>query len=132
MAPSALIDSFDWDDDVSEMTSLAMSYPNEPGTIQISNHSYTYIAGWSDSYSPPRWYGTWGYRESDNFGQYSFPSRQQETTGPTMHHRQVRISNITTMAGKPKHTTQIMTPGTMIGITAVSIQSPWLAMPRTL
>lgn len=72
MAPSALIDSYDWDDDVSEMTSRAMSYPNEPDKIQVSNHSYGYACGWEDSYSPPRWYGTWGYgyRESDYFGQY--------------------------------------------------------------
>ena len=39
MAPSALLDSYEWNDDVSEMTSRAMSYPNEPGKIQFSNHS---------------------------------------------------------------------------------------------
>ncbi|MFA5238758.1 MAG: S8 family serine peptidase [Phycisphaerae bacterium] len=70
MAPSVLIDSYEWDDDVSETTSRAMSYPNEPGKIQVSNHSYGYICGWENNYSPPRWYGTWGYRESDYFGQY--------------------------------------------------------------
>jgi len=72
MAPSILIDSYEWNDDVSEMTSRAMSYPNEPGTIQASNHSYGYISGWEHSFTPPRWYGTWGYgyRESDYFGIY--------------------------------------------------------------
>ncbi|MFZ0035426.1 MAG: S8 family serine peptidase [Sedimentisphaerales bacterium] len=72
MAPSVLIDSYDWTDDISEMTSRAMSYPNEPDKIQVSNHSYGYVAGWDNSSSPPRWYGTWGYgyRESDYFGQY--------------------------------------------------------------
>jgi len=70
MAPSVLIDSYEWNDDVSEMTSRAMSYPNEPDKIQASNHSYSYICGWEHGYSPPRWYGTWGYRESDYFGIY--------------------------------------------------------------
>ncbi|MBA7614420.1 hypothetical protein ES703_21684 [subsurface metagenome] len=73
MAPSVLIDSYEWNNDVSEMTSRAMSYPNEPDKIQVSNHSYGYICGWEHSFSPPRWYGTWrrGYRESDYFGIYS-------------------------------------------------------------
>jgi len=70
MAPSLLLDSYDWTDDISEMTSRAMSYANEPETIQISNHSYGYAAGWEYSFSPPRWYGTWGNRESDIFGMY--------------------------------------------------------------
>ena len=72
MAPSVLIDSYEWTSDVSETTSRAMSYPNEPGKIQVSNHSYGYICGWENSSSPPRWYGTWGsgVRESDYFGQY--------------------------------------------------------------
>jgi subtilisin family serine protease len=72
MAPSVLIDSYEWTSDVSEMTSRAMSYPNEPDKIQVSNHSYGYACGWEHSYSPPRWYGTWGegYRESDYFGIY--------------------------------------------------------------
>jgi subtilisin family serine protease len=71
MAPSVLIDSYEWTGDVSEMTSRAMSYPNEPGKIQLSNHSYGYICGWEFGFSPPRWYGTWGERESDFFGIYS-------------------------------------------------------------
>jgi hypothetical protein len=70
MAPSVLIDSYEWTNDVGEMTSRAMSYPNEPDKIQVSNHSYSYIAGWEHGYSPPRWYGTWGDRESDYFGIY--------------------------------------------------------------
>ena len=70
MAPSVLIDSYEWTSDVSEMTSRAMSYPHEPDKIQLSNHSYSYICGWEHSFSPPRWYGTWGNRESDYFGIY--------------------------------------------------------------
>jgi hypothetical protein len=71
MAPRVNIDSYEWTSDTAEMTSRAMSYPQEPGTIQVSNHSYSYISGWESSFSPPRWYGTWGNRESDNFGIYN-------------------------------------------------------------
>ncbi|MHC4501492.1 MAG: S8 family serine peptidase, partial [Planctomycetota bacterium] len=70
MAPRVLIDSYEWDADLSEMTSRAMSYPGEPDKIQMSNHSYGYICGWEHGFSPPRWYGTWGNRESDYFGIY--------------------------------------------------------------
>lgn len=75
MAPSALINSYEWNNDVSEMTSRAMSYPNEPGKIQLSNHSYGYICGWDvgswSGSSGPHWFGTWGERESDYFGIYA-------------------------------------------------------------
>ena len=70
MAPSVLIDSYEWNDDISEMTSRAMSYPNEPNKIQLSNHSYGNVCGWENAFSPPRWFGTWGNRESDYFGIY--------------------------------------------------------------
>jgi len=70
MAPAVLIDSYEWNDDLSEMASRAMSYPNEPNAIQLSNHSYGYACGWDNSISPPHWYGTWGYRECDYFGKY--------------------------------------------------------------
>ena len=76
MAPEAFLDSYDWNSDVTEMTSRAMSYPDEPGTLQVSNHSYGYSCGWETSYNPPRWFGTWssGVRESDSFGQYDSKS----------------------------------------------------------
>ena len=71
MAPRVTIDSYEWNYDLAEMASRGMSYPGEPGTIQISNHSYGYVAGWVDDVTP-LWYGTWGagYRESDYFGIY--------------------------------------------------------------
>lgn len=77
MAPSVLIDAYEWTDDLAEMTSRAMSYPNEPGKIQASNHSYTYICGWetgdfSGTYGP-HWFGSYqkkDWHESDYFGQY--------------------------------------------------------------
>ncbi|MCJ7692450.1 MAG: S8 family serine peptidase [Sedimentisphaerales bacterium] len=71
MAPNALIDSYEWNSDASEMASRAMTYPHEPGTIQISNHSYGFIIGWENSFLPPRWYGIWGQREDALFGMYN-------------------------------------------------------------
>jgi hypothetical protein len=59
------------DSDESEMTGRGMSYSGEPGTLSVSNHSYGINSGWDDSTSPPRWYGEWGYRESDYFGKYT-------------------------------------------------------------
>jgi len=70
MAPNVFIDSYDWDNDTAEMTARAMSYASEPGTIQVSNHSYGYACGWDTATSPPHWYGTWGYRECEYFGAY--------------------------------------------------------------
>jgi len=45
MAPGAQIDSYDWTNDLGEMTGRAMALPGEAGKIQISNHSYVYAAG---------------------------------------------------------------------------------------
>ncbi|MHC4719435.1 MAG: S8 family serine peptidase, partial [Planctomycetota bacterium] len=77
MAPSVLLDCYEWTSDVAEMTSRAMSYPNEPDKIQVSNHSYAYACGWeTGSYSGsygPHWFGTYqkkDWHESDYFGQY--------------------------------------------------------------
>jgi hypothetical protein len=72
MAPSVSLDSYNWNLDEAEMAARGMSYANEPGTLQISNHSYAIVCGWEDSYSPPRWVGAWStwVRESDLFGQY--------------------------------------------------------------
>ena len=66
MAPDVNIDSYDWDKDTSEMTGRAASYPNEPNTIYLSNHSYVIITGWFGD----EWYGVWGEPEDRNFGRY--------------------------------------------------------------
>ncbi len=70
MASSARIESYDFDEDLAEVALLAMSYANEPGKIQVSNHSYGWVAGWDYSGFFPAWHGTWGARESDLFGRY--------------------------------------------------------------
>lgn len=71
MAPDVDIDSYDWNNDQAEMVSRAMSSPGESDKIQVSNHSYGFTSGWDYGTVPPRWYGTWGNLESDNFGIYS-------------------------------------------------------------
>ncbi len=73
MAPSARLDAYDMQNDLPGMTDRAMALPGEEGKIQISNHSYGFLAGWANHFDPVRWYGTWssGVRESDFFGRYS-------------------------------------------------------------
>ncbi len=75
MAPNVDIDSYDWNDDVAEMADAAMSFAGEAGKIQVSNHSYGTTSGWSEDNGEWTWYGTWGDRESDNFGQYDEDAR---------------------------------------------------------
>ena len=75
MAPAARVLSYDFDDDLAEATLLAMSTAGETGTIQVSNHSYGWVCGWDYSSRIPRWYGTWGTRESDMFGNYDGSAR---------------------------------------------------------
>ncbi|MEI6971742.1 MAG: S8 family serine peptidase [bacterium] len=69
MAPAVLIDAYDWVDDLAEMASRAMADAAETNMLQISNHSYGPSSGWTAT-TPPRWYGTWGQRESEYFGLY--------------------------------------------------------------
>jgi len=72
MAPSARVDAYTWDNDLAEMLARAMMAPGETNTIQVSNHSYGLVAGWAvNEIGRWVWYGTWGNRESDLFGQYS-------------------------------------------------------------
>ena len=75
MAPGVLLDSYDFDSDVSEMASRAAAMPQDPGMIYLSNHSYGFINGWATgSWSGnfgPHWWGTFGDREDRKFGQYN-------------------------------------------------------------
>ncbi len=76
MAPRVLADSYKYDDDFAEMAGVAMSHPDERDKLQISNHSYGTISGWDYNSEMPRWYGQWGSRESDVFGQYNPEARE--------------------------------------------------------
>lgn len=83
MAPGARIDSYEWNNDVSEMASLGMTIAGEVGKIQLSNHSYGYVAGWEtgswSGTSGPHWFGQWGDRECEYFGQYDFHAHDLDT-----------------------------------------------------
>jgi hypothetical protein len=76
MAIAAHIDSYDWNDDSSEMSSRGASYGGEPGKIALSNHSYGYISGWDRTGSPsPAWIwygsGTTAAGFEEEFGKYN-------------------------------------------------------------
>lgn len=79
MAPSVLIASYDWNSDLSEMTSRAMTTSGESGKIQMSNHSYGTLAGWDTSDGTYKWYGIWGDLEDASFGQYYSTARDWDT-----------------------------------------------------
>lgn len=75
MATNAHLLAYDFNNDLTEMTLRALADPQDTdGRIQISNHSYGFLAGWeSGSWSGSsgrHWWGTWGNTESDFFGMY--------------------------------------------------------------
>lgn len=79
MAPLARVRSYDWDEDLLEMTGDAMAAPGDTNRMPLSNHSYGVGSGWSWASTTPRWYGTWppvaASRESDYFGLYEESAR---------------------------------------------------------
>ncbi len=84
MATGARIDSYEWNSDKSEMTSRGASYPGEPGSIYLSNHSYGYIAGWNRTgLSSPKWdwwgSGTASTGVEDDFGKYNSYARDSDS-----------------------------------------------------
>lgn len=77
MAPDCTILSFSWGSDLTEMTELAATSPDQDDKVYISNHSYAASAGWgwwgADSAFPGfHWYGPLGEGivEDDIFGTY--------------------------------------------------------------
>lgn len=89
MAPVANIDSYEWNSDKSEMTARGASYPGEPGTIYLSNHSYGYIAGWTyTGYSSPKWNwygsGTTAAGTETDFGVYDTNSRDTDSLAASL------------------------------------------------
>ena len=84
MAPLAAIDSYDWNNDVSEMTARGATAPGQQATrIYLSNHSYGYISGWNYIGTPSRmweWYGngTGPTGTEQDFGRYNTYSRDQD------------------------------------------------------
>ena len=85
MATAALVDSYDWNNDKSEMTSRAAAAPGEPGMIYLSNHSYGYVSGWNrvNGGSPFRVWEWWGDGSSStsieqDFGRYNTFTRDSD------------------------------------------------------
>jgi Subtilase family len=70
MATEAVVYSWNTDFREAEVAAIAMAAGDETNAIQLSNHSYSSSSGWSDGYTPWRWYGLWPAAESDNFGLY--------------------------------------------------------------
>ncbi len=86
MANSAIVNSYDWNSDLSEMASRGATFAGEAGKIYLSNHSYGYISGWNyvgGGGSPARTWEWWGSGtastsiESD-FGLYNIYARDSD------------------------------------------------------
>ncbi len=81
MAVSAVVDTYDWDSDLTEMTGRAAASPGQAGRIPISNHSYGYIRGWN--WDGQRWVwtgsGTTASAVETNFGRYNVRTRDLDS-----------------------------------------------------
>ncbi|MCC5833572.1 MAG: S8 family serine peptidase [Opitutales bacterium] len=79
MAPAARVESYDWNNDKSQMLSRAASSEDDVDRLFLSNHSYGFIAGWSRTgQSSPAfiWYG--GSEIDPRFGQYNVFARDSD------------------------------------------------------
>ena len=74
MARGARVKSYDWDNDIAEMTACGASYPGEPARISISNHSYGHYVGWASTGTPAfTWFGSGSDTTAveEDFGKYN-------------------------------------------------------------
>lgn len=73
MAPNALVDSYHWTSDDSEMTAAGATAAGQSETLVISNHSYGYARGWNGN----TWRGTGTDQNAyaPQFGQYTSKAR---------------------------------------------------------
>jgi hypothetical protein len=88
MADSATINSYDWNSDITEMTSRGATYAGEPGKIYLSNHSYGIVSGWNYVNATPvgkpfrvwEWYGSGASATSieTDFGLYNTSARDDD------------------------------------------------------
>ncbi len=76
MAPSAKIDSYDWNSDDSEMANRAASAPNQSTKIYVSNHSYGIGTGWQWGGSAWYWFYDISVMYDKNFGMYYYSTRE--------------------------------------------------------
>ncbi len=86
MLPSILIDAYNIEDDLLEMTERALELPlgAGPANLAVSNHSYGDFVGWAQAriqVGPGEfwqgwfWFGNWPEREDRRFGQYNKKAR---------------------------------------------------------
>lgn len=86
MATSASIDSYDWNNDISEMTARGATAAGQADRLYLSNHSYNYLSGWTyiNGGSPSRvweWHGSGSSATSveNDFGCYNTLARDQDS-----------------------------------------------------
>jgi len=84
MANAALVDSYDWNSDISEMASRGATYAGENGAIYLSNHSYSFVTGWNYTGDPARLWEWWGNGTTStgseqDFGRYNTYTRDQDS-----------------------------------------------------
>jgi hypothetical protein len=84
MAPFAKIDSYDWNNDVSEMTARAATAPGQADKLYLSNHSYNFVTGWNYVNNGTRvweWYGNGTATTSieQDYGRYHSSTRDYDT-----------------------------------------------------
>ena len=85
MATAATIHSYDWNNDVSELTTRGATAPGQADRLYLSNHSYNYLSGWTyiNGGSPSRvweWHGSGTSATSveTDFGAYNTLARDQD------------------------------------------------------
>ena len=83
MAPSAQIDSYDWNSDITEMTSRAATAPGQADKLYLSNHSYNFVTGWNFVNNGTRvweWYGNGTATTSieQDYGRYHTSTREHD------------------------------------------------------
>lgn len=86
MAGSAILHSYDWNSDTSEMTSRAASAAGQADRLYLSNHSYDFTSGWvgiggGSPYRNWEWYGSGSTATSveTDFGVYGAEARTQDS-----------------------------------------------------
>lgn len=84
MAMALEVDSYDWNNDTSEMTARGAAVAGEAGKIYLSNHSYNYVGGWNYVGQAARqweWYGTGtgAGAVEDDFGRYNTYARDTDS-----------------------------------------------------
>jgi len=84
MSPAGTVDSYDWNNDTSEMASRGATGPGQAGMLYLSNHSYGIVSGWryvNDGTRVWEWYGngTDSNAIEEDFGRYNSYARDQDS-----------------------------------------------------